>query len=52
MHEITYADKYDYAVINDDLDEAVKQVESIIVAEHLKVTQNIAKVIDSYRKEI
>ena len=52
IHEITYADRYDYTVVNDNLDEAVKLVEAIIMAEHLRVTEDIVEVIDSYRKEI
>jgi guanylate kinase len=34
--ELAYLGHYDYVVVNDDLDEAVRQVSAIIVAEHLK----------------
>lgn len=34
--------KYDYVIINDDLDEAVKKVEAIMTAEKCKVKKNIA----------
>ncbi len=33
-HELNYAFKYDYVIINDDLDEAVKIVDSILIAEN------------------
>ena len=36
--ELTFIDKYDYAVINDDVDKTVGKIESIIEAEKLKVT--------------
>lgn len=36
--ELTFIDKYDYAVINDDISSAVRKIESIIEAEKLKVT--------------
>ncbi|MCQ2483151.1 MAG: guanylate kinase [Clostridia bacterium] len=34
--EVLQAGKFDYIVVNDDLDKAVAEVESIITAEHLK----------------
>ena len=36
--ELSYIDKYDYAVINDEIDKTVRKIESIIEAEKLKVT--------------
>lgn len=35
--EISFASKYDYAVVNDTVDEAVKKIESIITAEKCRV---------------
>ena len=52
LKEISYIDKYDYCVVNDDLDEAAGNVISIINAEHSRVTQNIYDVIDKYKEEI
>ncbi len=52
LKEISYIDKYDYCVVNDDLDEAADNVISIINAEHSRVTQNIYDVIDKYKEEI
>ncbi|NMB09949.1 MAG: guanylate kinase [Tissierellia bacterium] len=36
--ELSFIDKYDYGIINDDVENAVKKVECIIEAEKLKVT--------------
>ena len=36
--ELSFIDKYDYAVINDQVDSTVSSIESIIEAEKLKVT--------------
>ncbi|WP_099203053.1 guanylate kinase [Miniphocaeibacter massiliensis] len=36
--ELSFIDKYDYAVINSEVDSTVKSIESIIEAEKLKVT--------------
>jgi guanylate kinase len=35
--EISFASKYDYAVVNDEVEDAVKKIESIIVAEKCRV---------------
>lgn len=35
--EIKFIDKYDYIVINDSLDKALNQIESIIIASHCKL---------------
>ena len=42
--ETVYMDKYDYLLINDDLDECVKELHGIIQAEHSKVSRNINKI--------
>lgn len=47
--EIAYAEKYDYAVINDDLTEAVEKIEAILSAEKcrsLRMKQEIKFVLD------
>lgn len=36
-NEISFASKYDYAVVNDEVEEAVKKIESIIVSEKCRV---------------
>ncbi len=38
--EISYVKQYDYAVINDDLDEAIENVKTVIRASHFGVTQS------------
>ncbi|MEA4922283.1 MAG: guanylate kinase [Eubacteriaceae bacterium] len=52
LSEIGYIDKYDYCVVNGVVEEAVSRVEAIITAEHSRVTDDIYKVIDTYKEEI
>ena len=40
--------QYDYAVINDDLDEAIENVKMVIKASHFGVTQSI---VEYYEEE-
>ena len=51
LSEIAYIDKYDYAVVNGKLDEAVDRVKAIIKAEHSKVTENIYQLIEQYKED-
>ncbi len=51
LSEIAYIDKYDYAVVNGSLDEAVERVRAIIKAEHSKVTEDIYKLIEQYKED-
>ena len=51
LSEIAYIDKYDYAVVNGQLDEAVDHVKAIIKAEHSKVTEDIYKLIEQYKED-
>ena len=46
--EISYVKQYDYAVINDDLEEAIDNVKMVIKASHFGVTQSI---VDQYEEE-
>lgn len=52
LKEVAYIDRYDYCVINDDIEEAVQRVSDIIKAEHSKVTQDIYELIEKYKEEI
>lgn len=48
LSEIEYVDKYDYLVVNGELEEAVNRVKAIIVAEHSKVTMTPEELIREY----
>lgn len=52
LNEIDLIHDYDYYIINDDLEEAVKKVEHIISAEHSKVTEAIRILVQRYEEEI
>ena len=49
--EIGYLWKYDYVVVNDDLDRAVGDVSAILRAERLRVSRAAESVIDRFRRE-
>lgn len=51
LKEISYIDKYDYVVVNGEVDEAVSRISAIIKAEHSKVTEDIYRLIEEYEKE-
>lgn len=51
LKEIAYIDKYDYCVVNGDLDEAVNRVKAIITAEHSRVEEDIYELIREYKEE-
>jgi len=50
--EIVQIHKYDYFVINNNLEEAVESVKSIIAVQHCRVTGDIYELIDQYKEEI
>jgi len=52
LKEVTYIDKYDYCVVNDQLSEAVNRVEAIMVAEHSRVSADIYQLIEEYKEEL
>ena len=52
LKEVSYIDKYDYCVVNGELEEAVARVKSIVIAEHSRVSQNIYKLIEQYKEEV
>lgn len=45
--EINYVSKYSYAVVNDTVDEAVKKIEAIVVAERCRVDRMKDTIINS-----
>ena len=52
LKEVSYIDKYDYCVVNGDLNEAVARVKSIVMAEHSRVSQSIYQLIEKYKEEV
>lgn len=52
FREVSYIDKYDYCVINGDLQEAVERVTAIITAEHSRVSEDVYKIIERYKEEV
>lgn len=52
LKEVSYIDKYDYCVVNNEVDEAVDRVGAIIKAEHSRVSEDIYKLIAKYKEEI
>ena len=51
LKELSYIDKYDYCVVNGNLEEAVNRVKSILVAEHSRVTFTAEELISRYKEE-
>ncbi len=51
LDEMRYIDDYDYYVVNNELDEAVERVKSIITAEHSKITMTADEIIKKYKEE-
>lgn len=47
--EVEYADNYDYVIINHDINESARELDSIIISERLKIKNNI-KIIEEVRK--
>lgn len=52
LNEIAYIDKYDYCVVNGQLQEAVDRVASIIKAEHSRVSEDVYKIVERYKEEM
>lgn len=52
LKEISYIDKYDYCVINDEVEKAANKVKVIIEAEHYRVTKEIYNLIQKYKEEM
>ena len=50
-NEISFVLQYDYAVINDDLDEAVDNVKTVIKAAHFGIDEKIHKLVKEYEEE-
>ncbi|MGN0671893.1 MAG: guanylate kinase [Anaerovoracaceae bacterium] len=50
--EIEYITGYDYAVVNDTIEQAVADVEKIIAAEHMSTRGCAQQIIDKYKEEL
>lgn len=48
--EISYIDRYDYFVVNDELSEAVRRIADIMTAEHSRVRESIHDVITQFKE--
>ncbi|HEY9724231.1 MAG TPA: hypothetical protein V6D47_19680, partial [Oscillatoriaceae cyanobacterium] len=44
MDELNYLPLYDYQIVNDELELAVRKVQAIITAEHCRVMRNLATI--------
>lgn len=51
LKELSYIEKYDYCVVNGELEEAVARAKAIIMAEHSKVAFTAEELIASYKEE-
>ncbi|MBR1990073.1 MAG: guanylate kinase [Firmicutes bacterium] len=51
LKELSFIEKYDYCVVNGELDEAVARVKAIVVAEHSKVTFTADELIKKYEED-
>ncbi len=52
MQEIKTIDKYDYFIVNDNLERAVEDLESIISAENNKVKRYSQEIVNIYEEEL
>ncbi len=52
LEEISYIDKYDYCIVNGELEEAVARAKAILIAEHSRVSEDIYELIDKYKEEV
>lgn len=52
LNEIKLIGEYDYYVVNDDVEEAISEIKSIMNAEAHRVPVRIKPIIQSYEKEI
>lgn len=50
LQEISYIEKYDYFIINDDLTEATDKLAAIITAENSKVAQDVIELLEQADK--
>ena len=52
LKEISYVEQYDYCVVNDEVNEAVASIKSIIISEQCKVKEDIKNIILKFKEEL
>lgn len=52
LNELSYMHEYDYCVINDELQEAIRRVMAIMTAEHSRVSEDVHKIVEQYKEEL
>ena len=53
LNEMSYMDQYDYCIINDVLDDAVRTAEAVMKAEHSRVTEDVCRrLVERYKEEL
>lgn len=52
LKEVSYIDKYDYCVVNGEIEEAVNRVAAIMIAEHSRVSEDVYALIERYKEEM
>jgi len=52
LKEVSYIDKYDYCVVNDEVHKAVEKIIAIMNAEHSRVSEDIYSLIENYKEEL
>jgi guanylate kinase len=51
IEEISASDQYDYVVVNDDLDEAVRQIQAIVESERCRRDRQKSTFIDKFKSQ-
>ena len=51
LKELSFIEKYDYCVVNGELEEAVSRVKSIVIAEHSRVTMTADELVKRYKED-
>ena len=52
LKEVSYINKYDYCVVNDQVELAVEKIMEIMHAEHFRVSEDIYTLIENYKEEL
>jgi guanylate kinase len=51
IEEINASDQYDYLIVNDDLEEAVRQIQAVVEAERCRRNRQKSAFIDSFKRQ-